>query len=193
MPYVGIIGKKDRHLMRKLTHQKIVERQKLRSQQPRLPVCVVLNDIRSLYNVGSIFRTCDGAGFEKIWLCGITGYPPQAEIAKIALGAEERVPWEYRKDACALIKELKRRHYRIILLEQTEESVPFQDFTAEAPLCLVIGNEIGGISDEIAELCDTAVEIEMAGIKNSLNVSVAFGIVAYHFRHCLNKTISFQK
>lgn len=88
--------------MRKLAHEEIVSRQVKRSKQERLPFCVALNSIRSLYNVGAIFRTADGIGIEKLWLCGITGYPPQSGIAKTALGAQESVPWEVRKDSIAL-------------------------------------------------------------------------------------------
>jgi len=173
--------------MRKLTHTEIVERQLSKATQSRLPLCVVVNDIRSLHNVGSIFRTCDGAGVEKLWLCGITGYPPQSEISKTALGAEERVAWEYQKDIVSVIKKLKQQHYQIVLLEQTEDSVMYERFQPQAPTCLVIGNEIGGISDELLPLADAAVEIEMQGIKNSLNVAVAFGIVVYHFHTCFRK------
>ncbi len=169
-------------LMRKLTHKEIVTRQKEKLIEPRLPLSVVLNDIRSLYNVGSIFRTADGAGVEKIWLCGITGYPPQKDIHKTALGAEESVAWEYRKDIIAVLEEFKKKNYHIVLLEQMEGSIPYQQFSIKRPVCLIVGNEITGISDEILSYCDSSIDIEMAGVKNSLNVSVAFGIIAYHFR-----------
>jgi tRNA G18 (ribose-2'-O)-methylase SpoU len=170
----------------KLNHLEIVERQKRKQKEKRLPFCVVLNNIRSLYNVGSIFRTGDGVGVEKIWLCGITGYPPNKQIAKTALGAENFIPWEYRQDAVALIKELKALKYQVVLLEQMHASISYSEFVPQAPVCLVIGNEIEGVSSPVVSLCDAAVEIEMMGIKNSLNVSVAFGIVAYHFRRQLN-------
>lgn len=168
--------------MRKLTHEEIVHRQTKKSDQPRLPFCVVLNNIRSLHNVGSIFRSADGAGVEKVWLCGITGYPPQGGITKTALGAEDHVPWEYRQDGVALIKELREEGYQIVLLEQMEGAVCYDQFIPKAPVCLVIGNEISGISESILSLCDTAVEIDMAGVKNSLNVAVAFGVIAYQIR-----------
>ena len=171
--------------MRKLTHNEIVARQNFKAQESRLPLCVVVSDIRSLYNVGSIFRTGDGVGVEKLWLCGITGYPPQAQIAKVALEAENHVAWEYRKDARKLLAELKGKGFTIVLLEQMGESIPYEDFEPDGPVCLVVGNEIGGISDAIIDLCDVAVEIDMAGVKNSLNAAVAFGIVAYHIRNCL--------
>lgn len=171
--------------MRKLTHTEVVNRQFDKMREGRLPFTVVLNNIRSLYNVGSIFRTADGAGVEKIWLCGITGQPPSSRISKTALGAETQVPWEYREDARGLINELKRRQYQIILLEQARESRPYETFEPTSPVCLVLGNEIEGVSQDILSVSDEAIEIEMAGLKNSLNVSVAFGVVAYHFRNCL--------
>ena len=170
--------------MRKLNHQEIVARQKESKEQPRLPLTVVLNDIRSFHNVGSIFRTADGAGVEKIWLCGITGYPPAAQIHKTALGAENQVPWEYRKDVLGLLGELKAQDYQIVLLEQMEQSIPYDEFRPQNRVCLVVGNEIAGISERILSYCDACIDIEMAGVKNSLNVSVAFGIIAYHFRQC---------
>ena len=166
--------------MRKLTHQEIVKRQKTKSPPARWPLMVVLNNVRSLYNVGSIFRTADGAGVEKIWLCGYTGFPPQSQISKTALGAEERVPWEHQRDAAAVIRQLKQDGYKIVLLEQLEQSVEYHEFEPAGPVCLVVGNEIEGVAEGLLPLCDVALEISMAGIKNSLNVSVAFGIVAYH-------------
>jgi tRNA G18 (ribose-2'-O)-methylase SpoU len=161
-----------------------VARQQVRQEEPRLSFCVVLNNIRSLYNVGSIFRTADGAGVEKLWICGITGHPPDTQISKTALGAEKAVPWEYRRDILELLRELKGWGYQIVFLEQFAESIPYQDYHPNTPVCLVIGNEISGVSDELIALCDATLEIEMAGVKNSLNVAVAFGVVAYHFRHC---------
>jgi len=172
--------------MRKLTHQEIVARQKVRVHEGRLPFTVVLNDIRSLHNVGSIFRTADAVGVEKIWLCGITGAPPHPQIAKTALGAETQVAWEYRKDILPLLADLKRQGYTIVVLEQIEGSIPFQEFKTKTPTCLIVGNEITGTSMEILNLCDAAIEIEMSGIKNSLNVAVAFGVVAYHLRYQLS-------
>ena len=171
--------------MRKLTHKEVVNRQKEKLQELRLPFVVVLNNIRSLYNVGAIFRTSDGAGVGKIWICGITGHPPNNMIAKTALDAQDHVPWEYREDIYVLLQELKVQGYQIVMLEQTEESCPHQDFKPQAPVCLVLGNEIEGVGQDISSYCDAAVEIEMAGIKNSLNVAVAFGVIAYYFRGCL--------
>src|SRR5271165_2581233 len=113
-------------LMRKLTHEEIISRQVVKAESPRLPLCLVLNNIRSLHNVGTIFRTADGAGVEKIWLCGITGYPRQGGIAKTALGAENAVTWEYREDVIAVIKELKNKGYQIVLLEQMQGSTSLE-------------------------------------------------------------------
>ena len=168
--------------MRKLTHKEIVSRQVKKADSPRLPLCVVLNNIRSLHNVGTIFRTADGVGVEKVWLCGITGYPPQGGIAKTALGAEDHVPWEYCEDILPLLKELKKTGYQIVLLEQMLGSVAHDAFKAKSPVCLVIGNEVDGIAESLQSLSDAAIEIEMEGIKNSLNVAVAFGIAVYQLR-----------
>jgi tRNA G18 (ribose-2'-O)-methylase SpoU len=175
--------------MRKLTHQEILKRQEFWACRPRLPMTVVLDNIRSLHNVGSIFRSADGIGVEKLWLCGITGFPPQSQISKTALGAETRVPWEHHRHIEEIIHALRARNYQIVFLEQMDSSVEYQLFTPEPPVCLVMGNEIEGISESVAPLADAAVEIRMGGVKNSLNVSVAFGIVGYHFRNCLLRNL----
>ena len=175
--------------MRKLSHPELLARQQVLQKEPKLPFCGVLNDIRSLYNVGAIFRTADGAGLEKLWICGITGHPPDTQISKTALGAENTVPWEYRRSVCEVLRELKAKGYQIVFLEQLAESVPYQDFRSSGPICLVLGNEIAGVSEELLALCDRTIEIEMAGAKNSLNVSVAFGVVAYHLRNCLKASV----
>ena len=144
----------------------------------------MLNNIRSLHNVGTIFRTADGAGVEKIWLCGITGYPPQGGIAKTALGAQDHVPWEYREDVLGLLKELKEEGYQIVLLEQMQGAVSvMMHLSRRSPVCLVVGNEVERYQSETLQtLSDAAIEIEMDGIKNSLNVAVAFGIAVYQLR-----------
>jgi tRNA G18 (ribose-2'-O)-methylase SpoU len=166
----------------KLTHEEIAARQIEFSRKQRVPLVVVLDNIRSLLNVGAIFRVADGVGVEKVFLCGITGYPPQGGIAKTALGAEESVPWEYYKDARTIILELRSKGYTILALEQTRGAVSHAKYTPNSPVCLILGNEVEGISDGLIPLCDAAVEIEMLGIKNSLNVAVAFGIAAFSFR-----------
>ncbi|MFH0753729.1 MAG: RNA methyltransferase [Candidatus Omnitrophota bacterium] len=167
-------------MISKLTHEEIVARQLTSSVQRRAPVVVVLDNIRSLNNVGAIFRTADGAGIEKLWLCGITGYPPQGEISKIALGAEESVSWGYAKDAVDVIGEYRRLGYQIVLLEQAHGAVAYDQFIPSCPLCLVVGNEIDGVSDDLVGLADAAIEIPMRGVKNSLNVAVAFGVAVFH-------------
>ncbi len=172
-------------MIRPLSHAEIVDRQVARSRQARVPVAVVLDNIRSLHNVGAIFRSGDGAGIEKLWLCGITGYPPQGEIAKTALGAEESVSWEYAKDTVDVIRRHKDMGYEIVLLEQADRSIPYNEFIPVGPVCLVVGNEVDGVSPQAALLADSAVEIPMAGVKNSLNAAVAFGIVAFHLSRCL--------
>jgi len=173
---------REQGILRKLTHEEIISRQVNKADNLKLSLCVVLNNIRSLHNVGTIFRTADGAGVGKIWLCGITGYPPQGGIAKTALGAEDHVPWEYREDALGLIRELKGQGYQIVLLEQMQGSIGHDSFKAKAPVCLVVGNEVEGIAEELQSISDAAIEIEMDGIKNSLNVAVAFGIAVYQLR-----------
>ena len=178
--------------MRKLSHSELLSRQQKHIQTSEtIPLSVVLNDVRSLYNVGSIFRTADGAGVEKIWLCGITGTPgtERSRIEKTALGAEKKVSWEHRKDSLSVIRELKAKNYEIVLLEQIEESIPYQEYQPEKPVCLVMGNEISGVSEELLSLADYAIEIEMSGLKNSLNVTVAFGVVAYHIRNCFKNVL----
>ncbi len=169
--------------MRKLTHQEIVARQVENSRLPRVPLTIVLDNVRSLHNVGSIFRTADGIGVEKLWLCGITGYPPQGDIAKTALGAEESVDWEYEKEILKVIRQKKIEGYEIVILEQAEGAVPYENYCPQRPVCLVVGNEVGGVSESVIPLCDHTIEIKMLGVKNSLNVAVAFGIAGFHLRN----------
>ena len=148
-------------------------------KKPRRPVRVLLDNIRSLYNVGSIFRTSDAAGVEKIYLCGLTGKPPRAEIHKSALGAEQSVDWEYHNNPVEIIQQLKSEGYKIVVLEHTDQPKSYFQTDFEFPLCLIVGHEIVGVSDEIVELADYAIEIPMFGVKQSLNVSVAYGIAIY--------------
>lgn len=174
--------------MRKLTHHELLSRQKQKGKSGQISLSVVLNNIRSLYNVGSIFRTSDGAGVEKVWICGITGHPPNNQISKTALGAENSVKWEYCEDVKEVLRGLKAEGYEIIFLEQTEQSVSYCDFKpGKEKVCLVLGNEISGVSSDMLSLSDRAIEIEMEGAKNSLNVSVAFGIVAYDLKQKLKQ------
>jgi len=148
-------------------------------QRQRRPIRVLLDNVRSLYNVGSIFRTSDAVGVEKIYLCGITGKPPRSEIHKAALGAENSVAWEYFEKPVEIIQKLKTRGYQIVILEHTDQPQLYFDAKIKFPMCLVVGHEITGISDEVVDLADKAIEIPMFGIKQSLNVSVAYGIAVY--------------
>ena len=142
---------------------------------------LILDDIRSMENVGSIFRTADAAGVKKIYLCGITPHPPRKEIDKAALGAVDFVEWEFVTDIKNLIAELKSENIKIIALEQDYRSVPYTKYLIPNTnnLALIVGNEIKGIDEEILDLCDAIVEIPMHGQKNSLNVAVATGIILY--------------
>ncbi len=170
--------------MRKLTHSELQDRQtKILATNSRIPLIVVLNHIRSLHNVGSIFRTADGIGVEKLCLCGITPIPPDNQITKTALGAEKTVPWKFFERAVDAVKQAKAEGYKIVLLEQTQHSILYQNFQPEEPVCLILGNENTGVSEELLKLSDVSIEIKMAGLKNSLNVSVAFGVVGYHLRN----------
>lgn len=147
----------------------------------KIPICVVLDNIRSLHNVGSAFRTADAFRVEKIILGGITGTPPHREIQKTALGATESVVWEYFEHPVEAVRKLKTQGYKIIIVEQTSESIPLHTFDASSTdlICLVFGNEVNGVSDEIVAEGDIALEIPQIGTKHSLNVSVCLGIVVW--------------
>jgi len=140
---------------------------------------VALDHIRSVYNVGSIFRTADAFGVSKLYLCGITPTPPRSDLEKTALGAEKTVPWEYKNNIVDLIKELKEKGVQIISLEKTPQSIKILEAKFQFPLCLMLGNEVSGVSKEVLELSDMILYIPMYGKKESLNVSVAFGIAAH--------------
>jgi tRNA G18 (ribose-2'-O)-methylase SpoU len=148
---------------------------------PKSPVVLVLDNVRSLHNVGAVFRTADAFALEKIWLCGITGRPPQREITKTALGSEESVSWEYAATTVEAIMALKQEGYAVTAVEQTTGSISLVQFrpTPGQPLALVMGNEVFGVDDEVLALCDAAVEIPQFGTKHSLNVSVAAGVVLW--------------
>lgn len=164
----------------------------------------ILHNIRSLHNVGSIFRTADAAGVAKMYLCGITGTPPRKEIAKVALGAEQHVPWEYARRTVDVIKKLKKQGVCIVALEKTSNSIDYRDFdlviarkTRERSmkqsrdrrvlqardaisLALLVGNEVDGLPPALLRQADAVIHIPMRGKKESLNVSVAFGVVLYN-------------
>lgn len=146
----------------------------------KFPIYVILENIRSLYNVGAIFRTSDGAGVEKIFLCGITGQPTDnPEIAKTALGAEESVDWEYEEEAVDVIKKLKKKGVQIIGVELCKGAKNYFETDVKFPIALVVGHETEGVSQEVLNLCDKVVFVPMHGIKESLNVEAAFSTVVY--------------
>lgn len=140
---------------------------------------VLAHNIRSMHNIGSIFRACDGAGVGKVYLTGYTACPPRREIAKVALGAENAVAWEYRKDPTLLVDELKKEGVQVIALERAKKSADIRKFKPKKPFCLIVGNEVDGVEKELLKRADTVVQIPMRGQKESLNVSVAFGIAIY--------------
>ncbi len=143
-------------------------------------ISVILNNIRSRENVGSIFRTADAAGVSKIYLCGITPQPPHQKISKTALGAETVVPWEHCKQVSRLINKLKKDNMNIVALEKAKNIENIFDYKPEFPLALILGNEVEGISPAILKKCDKKIAIPMYGRKESLNVAVAFGIAVYN-------------
>ncbi|MBN1301558.1 MAG: RNA methyltransferase [Melioribacteraceae bacterium] len=182
--------------MKKLSHAEISNnRSTLETlhEVEKLPVYVVLNSIRSSYNVGSIFRTSDGAMIKKLYLCGYTPYPPKREILKTALGSTESVAWEYINDARDIILQLKSEGVKICALELTDKSIPYYSITNESfPICLIIGNEISGVNQDLIELCDFSLEIPQYGIKQSLNVAVAYGIAVFELRKVFDISRDFK-
>ncbi len=145
---------------------------------PRLPFVVLVDDVRSLWNVGSIFRTADACGVERVLLTGITGSPPRREISKTALGAEEAVAWSYHAGAREALEEARALGYTPVALERAESSVPIESLAWPKRPCLLIGNEVVGLSEALLKECVHFVHIPMGGIKQSFNVAVAFGIAA---------------
>ena len=147
----------------------------------KLSVCILLDNVRSLHNVGSAFRTADAFRIEKIYLTGITGTPPHREIHKTALGSTDSVAWQYFEKPEEAIKKIKDQGYQIIIIEQTSESIPLQKFNPEkgTHYCLVFGNEVHGVSEPVIDSGDVAIEIPQTGTKHSLNISVCLGIVVW--------------
>jgi 23S rRNA (guanosine2251-2'-O)-methyltransferase len=145
----------------------------------RLPVAILLDNVRSMYNVGSFFRTADGAGIERLLLSGITARPPKNQITKTALGAEERVPWEPVDDPAVILKHLSSQGYEIAAIETRERAVDIFEWRPHFPICVLFGHEVEGLAGSLVELCDTHVRIPMLGLKHSLNVASAGAIVMY--------------
>lgn len=169
--------------MKKLTYDEISKKRTSADEIAglrRLPLFAIAENIRSLYNVGSIFRTADAVLLGKLILTGYTPTPPRKEIEKTALGATSTVPWEYCKDPVDAIRAVRTSGVRVVCLEHTDRSVPYTTLQpTDFPLCLVLGNEITGISQRVLDESEGAIEIPMQGIKHSLNVAVAFGIAVY--------------
>ena len=150
-------------------------------QQSKIPLVVVLDNVRSMNNVGSIFRTADAFTVEKLYLCGITATPPHKEITKTALGATESVNWEHKEDVVELVKELQAKNYLVYMIEQTDSSIMLDNFTPDLSkkIAIVLGNEVFGVDDRLLPVVDGALEIPQYGTKHSLNVSIAGGIVIW--------------
>jgi tRNA G18 (ribose-2'-O)-methylase SpoU len=170
--------------MRKLSHDEIASHRipadALPDLSARLPLWGLLDNIRSLYNVGSMFRTADGALVRHLYLCGFTPTPPRKEISKTALGAAETVPWSHHQNPLDAIRELRGGGVRVCVLEQTTSSIPIYDLRPQDfPLCLVVGNELTGVSAPVIAEADLAVDIPMFGMKHSLNAAVAFGVALF--------------
>jgi tRNA G18 (ribose-2'-O)-methylase SpoU len=148
---------------------------------PRFPVVVVLDNIRSCHNIGSVFRTCDALLVDKIILCGITATPPNKEIHKAALDAEKSVPWEYHQDTLTAIMKLKDEGYTVYAVEQVQGSVMLPEFSwiNIEKLALIFGNEVKGVQQAVIDKCNGAIEIPQYGTKHSLNISVSAGIVLW--------------
>jgi tRNA G18 (ribose-2'-O)-methylase SpoU len=169
--------------MKKLSYQEIFSKRPTLAElstKNRFPFYALCENIRSLYNVGSLFRTSDAVRIKKLYLAGYTGYPPRKEIDKTALGAVDSVEWEHYENPQVVVDRFKKADIPLIALEHTSESVPYNKFEFPFPFCLVLGNEVDGISVELIKEADTSIEIPMYGLKQSLNVSVAFGVVMYH-------------
>lgn len=153
----------------------------------KMPLTVVVDNVRSLNNIGSIFRTCDGFAIKEVMLCGISATPPSPEIHKTALGAEDSVEWSYFATTLEAIDRLKREGTTVCCLEQVIESVSLEDFTPDFSeghsYALVVGNEVDGVAADIVDRCDVYIEIPQLGTKHSLNVAVAAGITMWHFFH----------
>ncbi|MFH1284489.1 MAG: TrmH family RNA methyltransferase [Candidatus Peregrinibacteria bacterium] len=168
--------------MKKLTHEEIQSGKPSVEEvtaKKRNPIFAVADNVRSLYNVGAIFRTSDAVLLEKLYLCGITGCPPRKEISKTALGAEETVPFEYHENAVEVIKDLKKKGVLTVAVELAHGAVTYDKADYRFPVCFVFGHEVEGISDEVMENVDMSVYVPMLGRANSLNVATCYGIIMY--------------
>ena len=170
--------------MRKLKNSELIRKSKIEFKlSKKTPLIIILDNIRSLNNIGSIFRAADAFLIEKIFLCGITAKPPNKDIRKTALGSTESVEWEYQNNCTDVIKKLKKNNVQIYAIEQTTKSTFLEDFYPNPNLkyAFVLGNEINGVSQELISLINKSIEIPQFGTKHSLNISVASGIVMWDF------------
>ncbi len=154
---------------------------------PRIPISILVENVRSVHNVGSIFRSGDGFGTEKIYLTGYTAYPPREDLHKTALGAENAVPWEYYESPLDAAEVIKKQGIPLILIEQTKQSKSIYEVNWKFPICFIVGNEVSGVSEELSAMADIHAELPMRGVKQSLNVSVAVGVVGYEFARYYSK------
>lgn len=145
----------------------------------KLPVVVLLENVRSMYNVGSFFRTADAVALEKLYLGGFTSFPPKKEISKTALGAEDRVAWEHSTESLQLASQISSKGYELAAIETSPRAVDLFDWVPRFPVCLVFGHEVDGVTPELLERCDSFVRIPMLGSKFSLNVATAGGVALY--------------
>jgi len=177
-------------MVRKLTHDELRARSTASAASPqpgRSPVAGMLDNIRSLYNVGSMFRTSDGASVRRLYLCGYTPFPPRSEISKTSLGATDSVPWLHFRNPLEAVAHARNEGMKICVLEHTTHSVPVFTLTREVfPVCLVVGNELTGVSAGLIDAADMAVEIPMYGVKQSLNAAVAYGVALFELMRILH-------
>ena len=156
---------------------------------PRLPISILVENVRSVHNVGAIFRTADGFGAKKIYLTGYTACPPREDLSKTALGSEKAVPWEHFKDPVEAAKIIINKGMDLVLLEQTTKSNDIYNINWSFPVCFIVGNEVNGVSENLSKLATIHAEIPMRGVKQSLNVSVATGVAGYEFSRIYSDTI----
>ncbi len=164
----------------KLTELNRVSVEEYKSQK-KTPIIVVLDNIRSLNNVGSFFRTSDAFNIESIYLCGITATPPHREIQKTALGATDSVDWYYNENTIEVVDVLRTKGYKTYAIEQAKKTISLENFKYEnEPIALIFGNEVKGVDQNVIDACDACIEIPQFGTKHSLNVSISYGVVAWH-------------
>ena len=177
--------------MRKLKNSELIRKSVTDFKQaPKTPMILILDDVRSLNNIGSIFRTADAFLIEKIYLCGITACPPHKDIHKTALGATESVDWEYQKEAEESVKQLQLQGVKVYAVEQAEQALSLENFEVrkEDKYAFVLGNEVKGVSQFTVDQCDGVIEIPQEGTKHSLNISVATAIVLWDFYQKFKKS-----